>query len=514
VTPRERDRYAFLELLLATQDRLALSYVSRDPLTGEEMAPSSVVQELLHALGQPGVDHAPAKPETCRPGDAGVLRVRHPLRRWDPAYFPDLFPTRFPGVDHAPAKPGTCRREPLAPLRLPEARAEARTLALRESLESAGQHVTPADVMDRGQRDSAWAELGRHLRLAPLGDAAPDTEAHVFVPLYAIAKFLEFPLQAWARFRLGLDEREDDDRAAREDELFETGPRDETLFLRGVLLDARRTGRTIEQAYDAAARDRELRGSGPSGAFARAERGDHLETLETWCAQLEERAIAVAGIEVHRFGRGGEASRADRVHDALVIDVDYRDPAGVTRVVKAELSGSTLPLGADLTASLTLAKRREEKDSSRVDRAQLRAFVDHAVLTATGVAPGRPHSSIAVIKTPEETLRDVASFEPLTQGEAALWLREVVRDLLSGPHAYFLPCEVVLKHHAAGHPGAALSPALEHERAKLRGAESLSGLRSAYGPVPHVHEYPVPDDESAREMVSRRFGLLFAKRGS
>ena len=111
VTARDRDKFAFLELLLGARDRLVLSYVSRDPLTGDELAPASVVQDLVHALAGRTT------------GDVAALRRRHPLRRWDPAYFPELFGE----------PPG-----PLGPLCLPEARAEAQTLALRRSLERHG----------------------------------------------------------------------------------------------------------------------------------------------------------------------------------------------------------------------------------------------------------------------------------------------------------------------------------------------------------------------------------------
>ncbi len=490
VTPREADRYAFLELLVTTRDRVALSYVSRDTVTGQPISPSSVVQELLHALSLGYVD------------DVDDLRRRHPLRRWDPAYFPDLFPRRREAASA------------LEPLDVPEARAEARTLALREDLEMQGERATPDEVLALAEGDPAWAELARHLLLAPLPEVPVDARARVFVPLYAIVKFLEFPLQAWARFRLGLDEKEDDDTAAREHELFETDFRDETLFLRKVLLGARTPGKALADAYDEAARERELRGSGPSGAFARAERSDHLRILEMWGDELAARGITPEGIEVHRFGRGGVTSHADRAHDALVLDADYTDRNGVTRVVKVELAGATLPLGADRTVSLTLAKRAAPQGVwAKVDRAQLRAFVDHAVLSATGAAPSQPHESLSIMATPDGLVRDHVSFEALSRNEAAGWLRDMVRDLLSGPHAYFLPCEAVLVHEA-GDADVPLATRLADAQSKLRDSDGPLALRSAYGPVPHPDEYPLPEDATARAMIERRFGLLFAKRRS
>ncbi|HVY38719.1 MAG TPA: exodeoxyribonuclease V subunit gamma, partial [Polyangia bacterium] len=50
VTPREQDQHMFLETLLAARRRLVLSYVSRDPVTGDPRAPSSLLDDLRAAM--------------------------------------------------------------------------------------------------------------------------------------------------------------------------------------------------------------------------------------------------------------------------------------------------------------------------------------------------------------------------------------------------------------------------------------------------------------------------------
>ena len=267
VTTRERDKYAFLELLLGARDRLIASYVSREPLTGETLAPSSVVQELLHALERGYV------------GDGSSLRRRHPLRRWSPAYFPELFASS----DREPANLGT--------MRITEARAEARTLALRRSLDASGEHVGAEDVLARAATDTRWALPCRSLGVGPASRSdVLFRRPHRRSGLRHREVFSNFPLQGWARFRVGLDERDEDDPMDREDEPFETDIRRETVFLREVLLDSVvAQQRSIEDAYDRAVRGRELRGAGPSGVFARGERGPHLETLVSWRDELAAR---------------------------------------------------------------------------------------------------------------------------------------------------------------------------------------------------------------------------------
>ncbi len=491
VTARERDKYAFLELLLGARDRLYLSYVSREPLTGEALAPSSVVEELLHAVERSYVT------------DVAGLRRRHPLRRWSPAYFPELFAPQ----DREPANVGT--------MRVAEARAEARTFALRLGLDRSGRRLAPADVLAEAATDPAWGLLADHLGLVRLLEPPPLTEARLSVPVFAILKFLEFPLQGWARFRVGLDEVDEDDPTVREDEPFETDVRREVLFLRDVLLESVARRCSLEQAYDEAVRGRELRGAGPSGLFARGEREPHLVTLASWREALESSGESLAAIEVARFGRAGEHARAGKVFDAVALDVDVVDAAGVTRVKRIEIGGRTLPLGTGVGSSITLIKRPKQKwddvwvEAER-DRAVLRSFLDHALLSASGVASDVPHTSLIVTSTPSETKSERVAFQPLSRDEASVWLRGVVRDLLQGPHAYFLPCEALFVH-ARRDPGAPMGPVIEEAREILGDAEGALALRSAYGPVPRPQDYPAPDEEHARAILGSRFGAFFRK---
>ena len=109
----------------------------------------------------------------------------------------------------------------------------------------------------------------------------------------------------------------------------------------------------------------------------------------------------MGALEVARFGRAGEHARAGKVFDAVVLDVDVVDAAGVAHVRRVEIAGRTLPLGVGAGASITLIKRPKQKwddvwvEAER-DRAVLRSFLDHALLSASGVAADVPHSSLIV----------------------------------------------------------------------------------------------------------------------
>jgi exodeoxyribonuclease V gamma subunit len=499
VTARQRDRYAFLELLLDTRERMVLSYVSRDPLTGDGLAASSVVEELTHAVGR------------TYGRDPAALRRRHPLRRWDPRYFPDLFPPTS-SMDHQSADDRD-RAAPLGTMALPEARAEARALAARRALERDGFRADRDRVLAGAAVDPVWAALADHLRLGPLPSALRRADDRVVVPIHALVKFLEFPLQGWAALRVGLDELEDDDVLAREDEPFETEVRKETLLLRAVLLGAKHAV-SLERAYDDTVRDRELRGSGPSGLFAQAERTEHLRTLEGWKEQLDALEIPLEAVDVHRFGRAGEHATADRVHPPLAIEVDVADPNGVTRLVRVEIGGRTLPAFAAETSVTFLRRGKEGRDEwaqAERQRAMLvRAFVDHAVLAASGVAESVPRAAVLIVGSPQGATAERRALAPLSRGEATVWLRGLLRELLGRPHAYFFPCEALFVHREREDSGT-LAATLERAREVLRDSDGPLSLRSAYGPVPRPHEYPIPDEGEARAMMARRFGALFDK---
>jgi exodeoxyribonuclease V gamma subunit len=493
VTRRERDKYAFLEVILGARDRLLLSHVSRDPLTGDPLAPASVVEELRHALRGYGCDLA------------SFVRT-HPLRRWDERYFPEL------------SSPETSRPGRLGTMRLREARAEAQALALRRSVERSGARIDRAAIEARASIDPDWAALASHLRIPTLPARAAPAEGRLSLSMYALVKFLDFPLQGWARFRLGLDEMEQDDVLAREDEPFETSPREETLLLRAVFRAA--GAGPFDPAYDAMARERELRGTGPTGVFAQGERAQHLEVLQAWAQALEGHSVPRDALEVHRFGRAGEQSSADHAHPAVVVDVDVTDAQGVTRVTRVEIGGRTRPIGQTATPegsaalSVTLAKRgkdpREEWARAGRRREVLNAFVDHAMLSASGVAEGRTHGSLAVVVTPDGAVPERFSFAPMSRDDATVWLRSVVRELLTGRHAYFFPSEAVFLWQDKT-PTGPVGPHVEAAHALMGDGDGPPALRSTYGPIPRTQDYPIPDEDAARTMVEARFAAIFEK---
>ena len=93
---------------------------------------------------------------------------------------------------------------------------------------------------------------------------------------------------------------------------------------------------------------------------------------------------------------------------------------------------------------------------------------------------------------------------------ASAGLRGLVRELLVGAHAYFFPSEALFAWRDG--PGGPIVPWLETARDKMGDGDGPMAIRSAYGPVPRPHEYPIPEEAVARAMFDRRLGAIFEKR--
>lgn len=457
VSPRERDRYLFLETLLSVRERLYISYISRDDQTGEPVEPSPVVAELLHLV------------RTGYVGAAGAERlvVHHPLRRY----------TDDPGAASSAAQ------------------RQARAVRLRTHLEAhlaaTGQASPHRADLARALSEPRFAELRASLGMLDLDPEQRAVEPITPLSITKIRGFLESPLQAWASVVLRLRETDTEDLLARADEAFETAFLPGLGMLRDVFTEHLRAGPTDDLAarYRERALYLELSGNAPTGVFSTLERESHAERLATWREALGQIGDITGDYTTYSFGRAREHASVDALRPPLALDIDL--PGGTTRV---ELYGRTQLVGPPSVGSLVLAPgaRAEEKH-------MLRGFVDHVVLSAAGIADGRPHTTTVIAATKHARHR----FAPLSREQATAYLSAMVTDLLGGNHEYLLPCEAVLKQHRKPAPLATIV-------ANLRG-QSRKRFSDMYGPVPASRLEGLDVPAEAPAMVERRFGPLFER---
>jgi exodeoxyribonuclease V gamma subunit len=426
VSAREREEFMFLERILATEERVHISYVARDARTGDRIEPSPVVLELMEILERDYIGGSIAR--------AGLLTA-HPLRRWD-------------GEEIGAAA---------------AARRERTALDLRRHLiahlesECAVPEGAAIDlgVLMSSVRTETLEALRAPLELVSVPAPPPragDGVETIEVPYGALRAFLEDPHEGWKRFVLQLRDGDgEDDPLARESETFSATALSATILLREVLFErlaldlAGSAGPPIDAIYDRRALRLELGGAVPTGVFREAERFKHLRILSSWYGHVtamfgERRRF----LDALRFGKSREHAKVDAFVDPLVLDVTLAEG----RPARVELYGRTEPL-IDGSCSLLALAKDDPPSAPAVERQALRLFLDGVVLSALGRLEGDTHRALVLFASQKRFIRTYRRF---SEADARAYLAGVLSDLLSGPHAYQLPCEAVFAAEGSGAP--------------------------------------------------------------
>ena len=485
VTPRERDQYNFLETLVSTRDRLRLSYVSRDSQTGEPLEASSIIKELNYILEQRynlTVDQAKS------------LAVQHPLRRYDSQYFPALFGA---ADRHLP-------NYSLAALR------EAQAVKLKQGLSKLlmnGEGIADAQTLEQYGRE----RLGSFLYpFAAPASAPPSEEKSVSVPLYAIRKFLECPLQGWAGFNLRLREDESEDLLANVDEIFSTARYEGMMRQRKAFAKSRGIpdGWSVcERNFEQELALDELKGAAPTGIFLEIEKRKHLADMRLWQAnwELVKMPDELAWKTV-RFGTTGEHQDIDLKFPAVQLQAVRPGPGGAL-VLNIELTGTI----SNITADFTRCFRLTNKTGTVMPKDFLPVFLDYMVLLASGNlgAGGFEAAVLSMNGQGEEEARvRRLVFTRGTQEDAKAYLSLLISEMLFGSHAYLLPVEAVVKHRWDNKNGSSLSGIIDDMKETFTD-KNATPVSSQRGPVAHPEDYCPPEDADAARMVEERFGRWF-----
>lgn len=404
VSPRDRDRAAFLEVLLGARRGLYLSYVAVEAKSGQALGPSSVVLELADALA-PYLG-APSSREAL----ARITR-REPLHR-------------FGGVEAA-VVPAVARERWACEVRD----------AVRGHLR-ANQHNIPDE-------EGLFALLS-HTAQSPLRAVLGIVEAPAHASTVAPARgltisnlrtFLEYPVQAWAQAVLDLDELPDDDLTEHSDEPFHLDRPLRATMLRDVFAAQLADPRiSVEQRYDAGVAAAQLRGQFPVGVFAEAARAVDLAALAVWRRGLGP----VLDGSIVRYGFGRAHAPGAELLPALAIEL--ADGRTVRLTGQTELLVKTRDRH---TSVVVLLRDAEEKSPYH-----LRGAFDHVVLAAAGLAP---HGHRHLLLDPKGTVLET-EHTPWTQAGARAYLATIINELLDEPHGYLLPFEALVRAFTGGKP--------------------------------------------------------------
>lgn len=510
---RDLDKYAFFQALMAAKERIYLSYIGRDSRTGEDLEPSSVVQDLVRMLEQQYL----GKRKTHS-------RIqRHPLRRYNPNYFPQL-------------RDGTS--EDLSDLGVnydPQARLEASALALHNSLArhlsdyptnaaSAGKIGSEFDfpeladlreVLDEPTGTLLNRVLGGYPVLRHQNLSQPKKHAskvrEVSISLSQLRQFLESPLQASARWSLGIRGDEVEDLLAVDDEVFETSYVESLMLMRDVfartLTDAAHAREVsgLEQCYDARARFLELQGVLPTGVFFREARSRHLDALGIWHENLRHfKVSADSPLQLRSFGRARKRVSQVESFDSIRFEMqlDGLDASHPQRV-RVEITGVSELLANNAAIALTPVLRTRVKDKDF-----LRGFLTQVALAAAGhSAHSSPFEAVVlpgkVVAKAKSRQRFRLQLAPISQPDAVAYLKALSADFLSGVHAHTMPIEAVFDYFEPD------NQLRFEDLVNKQFANRWSSCSAEYGPLRHPERFSAPANADA--ILARRFEPFFSR---
>ena len=481
LSPTDRDRYLFLESILAAREQIAFSYVARDAHTGDPLEPSTVLRELQFLLGS-------YLKETA----VEALTLTHPVSRYDLNYFGDLVGAASPhtglSVDSA-------------------ARQGARITALRADLDRYTDDAARLDAREllAALSTEAHNALRPDLQIPKMSGTATDHEAELDLPIAALRKFLECPAQGAARFALGMKEDEDaDDDLA--DEPVGMTKLDQVTLLREVFWKLPNTDAAAQSEYKRAAALAQMKGRAPVGPIADTLRKRDLDLIRRWhkCAEAAN-AGNLSQWKEFRIGRADEhASSAQEILPYLILDVPIRTVRGKSTTRRVRLHGSVGVFSPGFDAALQCVARKEAKAKHF-----LPLFLNAIVLKAAGAPVAKEFRAILAGAGPEKKKQPlwIRTLTAPDKDQAVEYLTRLVSDLLSDTHDYFLPIEAAEKVYKLSRKddGAEAVAALE----EMRDQDRDFGLpSSAYGPLRRWRELELPSPEKIFDLVNRRFGPI------
>ena len=478
VTPTERDRYAFLETVLCARERLCLSWSARHPLTGEAIRPSTVVRDLLEMaqdylgtsgseelISYPAFDRSDlaSGPETETNADLIGANVWHEsvarelggqLRKQSGVHAPELY---MKSLRANPTTEGQERiRQLLCLSRFPESQSSAK-------------------------------------------DASPDAEQYR-LRSRDLADFLRCPLQAWGSVVCRLRRTDDQDLDLRNEEHLVTPPLELVGRRRDAFFLALSERMPPREALESVLHRAELGGRTALGGLLGLEIDRSAALIDTWLSATDE-VLGTRSGPWHRvhFGIPPHRTDGDSVYKAIELPLTNASTKAKTQLL---LSGTTsfvsrphqtivLPFHRTLNRTATLSKL-------------LDVWIDHLVLACLEEPFKSPRR--VVVCGPKGS-REFC-FQPIRSAEALSLLSDLSLNLISSPHDYLLPCDLVFGLLTPGRNAESLT--LNEVEGILTAAELQSGLGSCqWGPVPNPNSYPPPTAEHARHWIQRHFGPFF-----
>jgi exodeoxyribonuclease V gamma subunit len=320
----------------------------------------------------------------------------------------------------------------------------------------------------------------------------------ISLPISALRKFLECPIQGAAQYALGIFEDESEDSEEHQDEPIAQSILDRTVLLREAFWNARGEPEDLASKYSKAFKLAQTHGHAPAGPFADAARVVDLASLEAW---IEHARLAgyenLASWREIQLGRAAEFATSERVAGELILEVQV--PRTEKKIQRVKIHGSAGFLSPALDASIRPVLRDTAKAKDF-----LGPFLSAIVLAAAGQITA-PKFRAIVLCSKNKSAHKVRSLECPAPQQARDYLAALVSDLLFEKNHYFIPIEAVEAVSNAIIKGG--SPDLVDMVDEIRDNDFKS-CASDFGPIRGARRFEPPSAKALKRILERRFGIM------
>jgi exodeoxyribonuclease V gamma subunit len=420
VSPREQDKYMFLETILATREKLYVSWVGRNESSGEHIEPSGLVKELSQTLLELGLSAEALK----------SIEKKIPLRRHLDEQMLSLG-TRHVALERQAANFGTYFSRFLADVAPGISSMEA--LSRPEDWRALDSQVCNQlfALCDIGNSENSVYKCSRKI-----------TEGVELVSVALLCRFLEDPALAEAQWRVGMRVEEYEELV---EVTAETTEVDSLAAHNRSVEVIREAWRVSEENVD----ERELRlrslhcsayeKAGLKGAVPTGVMGDIVRDLELNMLVIASRALAgvvqfensgVQRLPIFRSFFIGEHGEGERFA-SLDVSLPEKSIAIRAKIVDVILHGEQL-----VVPVFAMGEKAGWRDF-------VRGFLNVCVISASGVFLPSEFSVVVipVRKNSAAQLADsqIMRFRTPTALLCLQWLKMLIDHWMSNSHSYYLP---------------------------------------------------------------------------
>jgi hypothetical protein len=297
----------------------------------------------------------------------------------------------------------------------------------------------------------------------------------------------------------------DDDDGEEEggDEPLEQSILQKSILLRDVFWECGGDPSAVEQKYKDAISVAQMKGQAPVGVFADNANVIQQQLLKRWIEKAARAEVgALAGWQDIRIGRADESFRADRLVDAIALDVNVARPGTAAFTQRINLYGTVRRMSPNLDAAMQGVVRDKTKPRD------LLALVMHSVALSAAGEPVDPNFRTIIVGGGDSPAW-IRKFAPMSSEAARVYLAKLAGELLSGATNYFLPIEAVEKVQAARRKG---EDDLVEEIEDLREAVSneMHFCGSCSGPIRRAiaHSFAAPSSDKLLGIIDGHYGPI------